>query len=706
VATAWRVGAFSPVVGERLLVETKRPITTDRIALVQPVTGPRNRWITRVELRFDGKDRVVRTLDDTSRTPTGQIVTFPRRRFRTVEIRIAADNTGPRFNYEGLSGVGLAEIGLVDEAPGAAAVRVDEVVRLPEDLLAAAGTGSASRDLVLVMTRERNTPVPPRTGDVEPSMVRAFALPTARSFTIGGTARLSPVAPGSTIDALLGSSTVRASESEHLAGDVRFRASSAIDGDPATAWNTPFVAPTGQWMEFTNAAPISVDHLDLRIVADGRHSVPTQVTLSVDGTNVPLAVPAVPDQAAENAAIPVRLDLPRMLRGRTIRLTVDAVREVLTRDFYGNGDVVMPAGIAELGIPALVQPALAPGAPTASFTTPCRTDLLTVDGRPVGVSLVGTRGDATTRGGLQVVGCSAIDLGAGRHTLRAVAGGRSGIDLDRLDLRSLVTGSDALASRPAPGLAARTAGDPSAGPTVGAAPKVTPVSTGRDRTAVRVSGATPGTPFWLVLDQSQNLGWRASAGGRDLGGSTLVDGYANGWLVTPRSASFTVSMQWMPQRTVDAALLLSVLGAVVCLVLIVANPRRRTVVPDVDDGTATIGAPWRDAVALGVARTAVATVSVLAVGSLLAGPVVGGVAAIVTLLAARWPRTRILIAVIPAAAVVLAGSYVTWRQWRVHVPPTFEWPLGFTRAHLLGWAAIILLAATGLLDLLARRRDD
>jgi hypothetical protein len=49
-----------------------------------------------------------------------------------------------------------------------------------------------------------------------------------------------------------------------------------------------------------------------------------------------------------------------------------------------------------------------------------------------------------------------------------------------------------------------------------------------------------------------------------------------------------------------------------------------------------------------------------------------------------------------------------WRrnQWRVHVPPTFEWPLGFTRAHLLGWAAIILLAATGLLDLLARRRDD
>ena len=91
------------------------------------------------------------------------------------------------------------------------------------------------------------------------------------------------------------STRVVASESEHLAGDVRFRASSAIDGDPTTAWNTPFVAPTGQWMEFTSPTPVTVDRLDLQVVADGRHSVPTQVTLSVDGTNVPLAVPPITD---------------------------------------------------------------------------------------------------------------------------------------------------------------------------------------------------------------------------------------------------------------------------------------------------------------------------------------------------------------------------------------------------------------------------
>ena len=102
------------------------------------------------------------------------------------------------------------------------------------------------------------------------------------------------------------------------------------------------------------------------------------------------------------------------------------------------------------------------------------------------VSIAGTRGDATTRGGLQVIGCDGLDLAAGRHTLRAAPGAVTGIDLDRLDLRSLVTGSDALATRPVPGLAARTAGLRTDGPQVGPTPTVRVVSQGRDRTTVSV----------------------------------------------------------------------------------------------------------------------------------------------------------------------------------------------------------------------------
>ncbi|MFM7060105.1 MAG: alpha-(1-_3)-arabinofuranosyltransferase family protein [Actinomycetes bacterium] len=706
VRTAWRVGAFSPVVGERILIEAVRPIRTDRVVITQPVTGPRNRWITSVRLTFDGGRPVVRALDDSSRTDAGQVLTFARRRFRTLEIEVLADNTGPRFSYEGLSGVGIAEIGLAGDAPGAAPVRVDEVVRLPEDLLAATGPASAERDLVLVMTRERNTPVPPRTGDVEPALIRAFTLPTPRTFTAGGTARLSPVAPGSTVDRILGSPRVVASDSEHLAGDVRFRPASAIDGDPGTAWNTPFVAPTGQWLEFVSPSTVAIDRLDLRVVADGRHSVPTRITLRVDGTDVPLAVPPIADATGENATSEVSIPLDRVLRGRSVRLTIDAVREVRTRDFYGNGDVVMPAAIAELGVPALEQPTLAPGDPDTTLTTPCRRDLLAIDGTPVSISLVGTRGDATTRGGLQVVACETIDLAAGPHILRAAPGTGTGIDLDRLDLRSLVTASEALARRPAPGRAARVAGDRRDGPDVGPAPGVRVVAQGRDRTRVRVTGATPGVPFWLVLAQSQNSGWRAEVAGRDLGASALVDGYANGWLITPDTGAFEVSMRWTPQRRVNVALLLSVLAASACVLLAVVDPRRRVVVTAVDDGVGELVLPGTDAVVLNGLRTVAAVIAVGGAGALLAGPAVGGFAAVLTLGAARWPRARIILAVVPASAVLVAGAYVAWRQWRVSVPPTFEWPLGFTRVHLVGWVALILLGATGLLDLLEGRRRD
>ena len=82
---------------------------------------------------------------------------------------------------------------------------------------------------------------------------------------------------------------------------------------------------------------------------------------------------------------------------------------------------------------------------------------------------------------------------------------------------------------------------------------------------MRVHVTTATKPFWLVLGESQSPGWQAHVvGGRDLGGSQLVDGYANGWLVTPpASGSFDVVFEWTPQRQVWAAIWLSLLGALV-----------------------------------------------------------------------------------------------------------------------------------------------
>ncbi len=68
----------------------------------------------------------------------------------------------------------------------------------------AAGAGSADHPLALVLTRMRTRPSIRLRSDAELSLVRAFDLPTARSFGVEGQARLSPRASDDVIDRVLG----------------------------------------------------------------------------------------------------------------------------------------------------------------------------------------------------------------------------------------------------------------------------------------------------------------------------------------------------------------------------------------------------------------------------------------------------------------------------------------------------------------------
>ena len=52
--TAWTVGAFCPATDESIQVKLVHPVAADRVALLQPQTGPRNRTVTDVTLSFDG----------------------------------------------------------------------------------------------------------------------------------------------------------------------------------------------------------------------------------------------------------------------------------------------------------------------------------------------------------------------------------------------------------------------------------------------------------------------------------------------------------------------------------------------------------------------------------------------------------------------------------------------------------------------------
>jgi hypothetical protein len=292
------------------------------------------------------------------------------------------------------------------------------------------------------------------------------------------------------------------------------------------------------------AKSISFDHLDLQVIADGRHSVPTRVTLTVDGVARRLAVPRIADGTAPNTTRTVRLSFPRVF-GRDIRLTIDDVREVRAQRFATAATVIAPVGIAELGAHGIRAAAL-----PAELDSGCRRDLLVVDGRPVPVRITGAPGSASAVMGLSVSPCGeGLRLAAGRHTIATARGKDAGFSLDRLVLAS-GTGDEPV--QLADGRISAI------GPSAPVVPLVRVGHDGETKLLVHVSNATQ--PFWLVLGQSQSPGWQAHIkGGKNLGGSELVDGYANGWLVTPTPKSFDVTMEWTPQRQVWAALWLSLL---------------------------------------------------------------------------------------------------------------------------------------------------
>jgi hypothetical protein len=707
--TAWRAAAFAPTRGERVIVELDEAITTNSVNLVQPLTGDRDRYIRRATLRFDGGDEMTVDLGDESRTAEGQTVTFDERTFSELEIEVEDDNIGTRPNYIGTSGVGFAEIRLRDNgAPDD--LRIEEVVVMPTDLTSASGEASLDHRLVYVMSRSRTILIPPRYSEDELLLTRAFEVPAGRTFDLGGTARLNTAAPDEVIDALVGlpdaaGGGVRARSSERLPGSVQSRASSAVDGDPATAWSTAFGAPAGQWIELDAPQPVTFDALDLQIVADGRHSVPTQLRIEGDGQTRVVDLPAIEDVPGENATVNVPVAFDPITASR-VRVTVEAVRAIETREYYSDTPIVLPVAIAELGLAGVQRPPLA-----ASMPETCRADLLSIDGEAVPVRISGSTADAVALTALDVVPCDAaesLDLETGEHLLRSAGGVDTGVDLDGVVLGS-EAGGDALALGPG-GAVPAPAVSPNDDAPAADAPEVEVVDSGRTEMTVRVTGADD--EFWLVLGESQNRGWEASVEGEGIGGSDLVNGYANGWRVEPPAGgdAFEVTLTWTPQRRVWAAIAISGIFMLLCSALALGlwPRRRRAAVPAAGSAAFETPALVSPLVPVGTRpkRSAVAAVtlgSALAAGALirpLAGLLVGGLV-LVALLRPRW---RVVLALGAPLALGLAGFYVFVQQWRHDYPAVFEWPTFFDRVHVLGWIAVVFLAADAVVETVRRPR--
>jgi len=709
--TAWIVGESESVIGEHVRLTLPKPITTDRVNLVQPLVGPRDRFITKVTLTFDGRDELTVPLGDSSRTDAGQTIRFPKRAFRRLDIRVDDTNSGARTDLF-KSGVGFAEIRVRDSRPGATDVHVDEIVRMPTDLTEVAGPGARAHRLVYVMTRSRNRLVPPRYSEDELALVRKLEVPDARTFSLRGTARISSAVADQDIDRLLGFPSVEeggmtARSSARLPGDLRARASSAVDGDSRTAWTSAFqdttskVGPAGSWVEIALPGPVTFDHLGLQVVADGRYSVPTRVRIEAGGQSRDVDVPAVTDRKAENAAVPAPVSFPA-LTGSTIRVTVEAIRPVRTTEYYSNEPVVMPVAVAELGIPG-VTPVQGP----RELPATCRDGLLTVDGRPISVRAVGDRATAEARGALDLQPCDAagraLRLDRGAHLVRSTPGKQSGVDVD-----SLVVASEAGGAPLALGVGGDVPAVERARPTP---PRIRVDDRGRTHLSLHVSSHDAGRhPFWVVLGESRSVGWTASVNGHDLGQSQLIDGYANGWLVRPDGRDLDITLDWTPQQRVWIALALSGLTMMLCTALALGILRRRNREPSSGprDAFAAPEPALDNPLVLRGERPSTAVLMGAPIGAAVVAGIVthawlGLLTGALVLLVLLRPRWRFVLSLGAVGAIAAAGFFTAVQQLRYEYPPVLEWPQHFDKVHLVGWVAVVFLVADTLVQWLLSR---
>ncbi|MGD0381568.1 MAG: alpha-(1-_3)-arabinofuranosyltransferase family protein [Acidimicrobiales bacterium] len=733
--TSWQTPNGSNSLGKFWQVTLNEPVTTDHITVSQPVVGGYNydQWITRATLQFDGGASMNVTLGPASRGAGGQTISFGERTFRTLRITITGTNlTGKSYAIRsGAAPVGLSEVGVNG-------VKVQEILDMPRDLLAKTGAKSQSHQLLLVMTRERSPDaVDTPASDAEATLARAFTLPTKRTFTLSGTARLSSLLPDTRVDAMVGrpgvtQGAVTASSSDRLPGDLGATASAALDGNPSTMWspNLGKGAQLGSWIHVDLAHPVSIDHLDLQVVADGRHSVPTAIRITTENGSRDVALPAIVDKHTDDATVSMPVSFPA-ISGKHVTVTFTGVRFEETIGYSTRQPVALPLGIAELGIPGVhVAPA------AASIPTSCRADLLIIDGHPIWTQVAGSSADALAGQGLTLTTCGpdakGITLGAGSHVVESAPGQSAGFDVDQLVLDS-APGGGAQAGLPGTGTSLTADSTP--------APAVRVLSQTATGMRLQVTGAKAHTPFWLVLGESINKGWKATVtGGPTLGASTLVDGFANGWLLDPGSRStLSITFTWTPQATVNIALIVSLLAVVLCLALALwprrrptrAQRRGRAVALSAAGVSETAGVPMEPAtvgtrggealqptllnpfgagetvpmwiVLAAAAGTALVTAAIVPPATLLPAPLVGlGVGAAIVL-ALIFPPLRGLIGLVTVGFALGAALYTIVAQANGHFLAS-SWPSHFERANVLMWTALAFLTADIVVGLVRNRR--
>ena len=242
--TAWLVADRAPAEGQRIRFRVAEPI--DHVTLHQPQGAGAVRHLGAVTIAVDDRAPQHVTLDERSLSAGGQRVDLdptsgPSTVTITIDGVVVPDPTlGPAS-----AAVGFSE---VDFGLGPTI----EVVRPPVVVTSAMTSGGTATPVTYVLTRLRTRPTDRWRSDPEAAMVREITVPAEQAFTPTVTVRLDQRATDAVLAGLLGITGAQASA--RLTGAPSAAGWSATDGDPTTAWITPFGQAVGSTLDAQAAA--------------------------------------------------------------------------------------------------------------------------------------------------------------------------------------------------------------------------------------------------------------------------------------------------------------------------------------------------------------------------------------------------------------------------------------------------------------------